>query len=102
MRKAFMCSLIHRGILGGGLFLDQRSVTYVCNKLTIEEKYKKLSMPFEHIDNLVWQQIFFPIAVFQMRSGETYRFLIFNKNRFMKYYQEYRNGSGAGSASSAT
>ena len=101
MRKAFMCSLIHRGILGGGLYLDQQAVTFVCNKLTVEQEFKKLSMPFEKIESLTWQQVIFPIAVFQLRSGEAYRFLVFNKKRFMNYYQQYRDADRAGNASNA-
>ena len=32
MRKVFMCSLCHNGILGGGLYLDNQAVTYrTCN-----------------------------------------------------------------------
>ena len=29
------------------------------------------------------------IATFHMKNGEEYKIMIFNKSRFMKYYQEY-------------
>ena len=43
MKKSFMCSLCHNGILGGALYLDENSVTYKTNKLTVDRElyYKK-------------------------------------------------------------
>lgn len=89
MRKAFMCSLCHNGIIGGGLYLDPQAVTYVCQKLTVEQKYKKLVLPLREIDELTWKWIVFPIATFHMKNGENYRMLIFNKPRFEKFFNEY-------------
>ena len=37
MKKAFMCSLCRRGILGGALFVDKDCVTFRTNKLTVDE-----------------------------------------------------------------
>ena len=43
MKKSFMCSLIcHNGIVGGALYLDENSVTYKTNKLTVDRAYRKL------------------------------------------------------------
>ena len=33
MAKAFMCSLCHNGVLGGGLYLDAESVIFKTQKL---------------------------------------------------------------------
>ena len=87
MRKVFICSLCHHGIIGGGLYLDDRSVTYVCNKLTVDKKYRKLVLPFSETEEVTWSRIVFPVATFHMKSGETYRLMIFNKRRFDKYYR---------------
>ena len=54
MRKVFMCSLCHNGILGGGLYLDNQCVTYVCQKLTVDRKYKKLVLPLKEIEIVSW------------------------------------------------
>ncbi len=89
MRKAFMCSLCHRGILGGGLYLDQEAVTYRTNKLTVEPKYRNLVLPLKEIETFTWKRVLFPVATFHMRNGETYTLIIFNKGRFVKYYQQY-------------
>ena len=45
MKKSFTCSLVYHGLVGGMLYLDDASLTYKCNKLTISDKYKHLVMP---------------------------------------------------------
>lgn len=94
MRKAFMCSLCHRGILGGGLYLDEQTVTFVCQKLTVDKKYKKLVLPRNEIAEIQWQWIVFPVATFHMKNGEKYRLMIFNKGRFQKYYSQFSETAG--------
>ena len=86
MKKTFICSLCRGGILGGALYLDETAVTYKTNKLTVDKKYKNLVLPLEEIENLSWKRILFPIATFRMKNGEEYKFVIFNKRRFNKYY----------------
>ena len=49
MNKAFMCSLCHNGILGGALYLDENSVTYKTNKLTVDKAYRNLILPLDEI-----------------------------------------------------
>ena len=90
MRKIFLCSLCHRGILGGGLYLDRQSITFACQKLTVDSKYRNLVLPLQEIREVSWKWLVFPIAVFRLNSGEEYRFLIFNKRRFEKWFWEYR------------
>ena len=89
MRKVFICSLCHNGILGGGLYLDPQSVTYRTQKLTVNEKYRNLVLPLNEIEETKWKWVIFPVATFYMKNGEKYTFIIFNKNRFIKYYEEY-------------
>ena len=83
MRKTFMCSLCHNGLLGGGLYLDSNSITYKTNKLTVEKKYRNLVLPIREIKEITWKGI---IATIQMNNNEEYKFMIFNKNRFMNEY----------------
>ena len=90
MKKVFICSLCHNGILGGGLYLDEQSVTYRTNKLTVDPKYRNLVLPLCEIAELTWKQIIFPVAAFHMANGEEYKFLIFNKRRFERYYHEFK------------
>lgn len=89
MKKVFMCSLCHNGIIGGGLYLDSQSVTYVCQKLTVDKRYKKLVLPLNEIKEVSWKWIVFPIATFCMNNEEQHKILIFNKWRFEKWFQKY-------------
>ena len=89
MKKTFIGSLIcHNGIIGGGISIDDTSITYKTNKLTVDKRYKNLVMPLNEISELTWKWIVFPVATMRMNSGEQYRFIIFNKGRFNKYYTE--------------
>lgn len=42
MRKAFLCSLCYKGILGGGLYLEPESLTFRTNKLTVSKKLRNV------------------------------------------------------------
>ena len=87
MKKSFMCSIIcHNGIVGGTLYLDETSVTYKTNKLTVDKAYRNLVLPIDEITELTWKWVVFPVATFHMKNGTERRFIIFNKCRFNKYY----------------
>lgn len=88
MRKALMCSLCHDGILGGGLYLDNQSITYRTQKLSANEKYRNLVLPLNEIERITWKWTIFPVATFHMKNGESYKIIIFNKWRFCKFYQQ--------------
>lgn len=91
MKKAFTGSLIcHMGILGGGIYIDDEFITYKTNKLTVDKKYKMLALPLKEISELTWKWIVFPIATIRMANDEQYKFIIFNKGRFNKYYTEVK------------
>ena len=89
-QKSFICSLCRSGILGGGLYIDPQSLTYRTNKLTVDAKYRNLVLPLKDIEKLTWKQILFPVATFHMNNNEKYTIIIFNKPRFLKYYEEYK------------
>lgn len=89
MRKAFTCSLCRDGILGGGLYLDDRSVIYRTEKLSANEEYRNLILPLNEIRKITWKWIVFPVATFHMENGEEYKIIIFNKWRFRKCYQKH-------------
>ena len=91
MKKSFICSIIcNNGILGGGLYIEDHAITYKTNKLTVDRKYRNLVLPMNEICEISWKWIVFPIATVKMTSGEEYKFIIFNKSRFDKYYRELK------------
>ena len=87
-----MGSLIcNNGILGGGIYIDDTSITYKTNKLTVDKKYRNLELPISKICDIEWKWIVFPIATVRMTNGEEYKFIIFNKGRFIKRFSEVKN-----------
>ena len=86
MRKTFICSLCRGGIIGGALYLDDTALTYKTNKLTVDKTYRSLVLPLAEIRELSWRWIVFPVATFKMADGKEFKFIIFNKNRFNKYF----------------
>ena len=87
--KSFVCSLCHNGILGGCLYIDSQSLTYKTNKLTVDKKYRNLVLLLQEIKEISWKWMIFPFATVNMKNGERYTFVIFNKSRFEKCFQEY-------------
>jgi hypothetical protein len=94
MKKTFICSLIYAGgILGGGLYLDSQSLTYKTNKLTVDKKYRNLVLPLQNINKISWKWVVFPILTVEMKGGETYKFIMFNKNKFEECFNDYSKDS---------
>ncbi len=38
----FLCSLCHNGILGGGLIVDDNTITFKTGKVTVNKKFIKV------------------------------------------------------------
>ena len=64
-------------------------VIYKTNKLTVEERYRNLVLLMQDIHDVSWKWNLFPIATVKMKNGESMTFIIFNKTRFMKWFQVY-------------
>ena len=88
MGNVFACSLCHKGLIGGGLYLEAEGVTFRTNKLTVDKKLRNLNLPVKEIKEITWEQVLFPIATFHMENGESYKLMIFQKRGFCKRYQE--------------
>ncbi len=86
MKKAFACSLCHQGILGGMLYIDNSSIIYRTNKLTIDKEYRNLVLPREEIQDISWKRVLFPLMIIHMKDGKKYTLLMYNKRRFNKHY----------------
>lgn len=91
MKKRFICSLCHRGILGGALYLDNEALTYKTNKLTVDKAYKRIVLPLNEIVDISWHRRLFPVATLHMQDGKEHKLMIFNKRRFMKWYKQIKN-----------
>ena len=89
MKHYFICSLCHKGVLGGWLIVDEHVINYKTGKVTVENKYRDLILNRDDILSVTWKWVIFPKATFEMKNGEKYSFLIFNKWRFMNIYEEF-------------
>ena len=77
MGKTFVCSLCRNGIIGGGLYIDEQSITYSTQKLTVSPLYRNLVLPMNEIRELSWSQMVVPVAAISMKDGECYKFIIY-------------------------
>lgn len=92
MKNTFICSIIcNGGILGGGLYLDGKALTFKTNKMTVDAKYRNLALPLSEIKEISWGRMLFPVATVHMKHGGDYKFVLFNKARFEKCYRECQN-----------
>lgn len=87
MKHYFICSLCHRGVLGGCLIVDEQVINYKTGKVTVDSKYRNLVLNRDDIRSVSWKWVIFPKATFEMKNGEKYSFLIFNRWRFVKVYE---------------
>ena len=87
MIAPFVCSLCQNGILGGALTVDGEAVTYKTGKMTVEPGFRNLVLRFDEIESLEWSESIIPLAIFSMKNGARYKFLIFNKKRFQVLFE---------------
>ena len=90
MKKVFICSLVHNGILGGALYVDEQSITYRTNKLTVSKELRNLVLPISEIQDVTCKWVVFPIATFHMLDQRNYKIIIFNKWRFRKVFRNFK------------
>lgn len=70
MSSYFLCSLCHNGILGGGLIVDEDTITYKTGKVTVEKRFRNLELRRDDIVSLSWKRYLFPVVTFEMSDGE--------------------------------
>ena len=86
MKKYFVVSFCHNGVLGGGLIVDDESITYKTGKVTVEPWVRDFHLEKDQMERIEWKWVIFPKATFYMKDGSKYSFLIFNKWRFQKVF----------------
>jgi len=85
MKKYFVVSLVKNGILGGGIVVDSKSITYHTGKLTIPDKYRHLEMKYKDICKVTTGWLFIlPTVLIEMQNGEKFNFAVFfSRKRFV-------------------
>ena len=84
MVKYFVVSLCKNGLIGGGITADEDAITYHTGKLTVPKEFRRLVMKYEEIDRLTEGRLFIlPTVTVMLRGGEEYKFVVFDKKRFV-------------------
>ncbi len=96
MRKAFMCSICLGGIIGGALFVDSETITYKTGKVTVDRGLRNMVLLREDIEEITWKWVVVPVATMTLKSGGFYKFLIFNKGRFIRVLEETKKPEASG------
>ncbi len=90
MGKTFVCSLCRNGIIGGGLYIDEQSITYSTQKLTVSPLYRNLVLPMNEIRE--FHGVSMRSCCSNLHEGwRCYKFIIYNKSGFEKAYKQYSN-----------
>lgn len=84
MRQTFICSLCREGILGGALYLDEETLTYRTNKLSISRQYRNLRLPLKDITDIQkgWL-LCFPTVTLTMKNHDNWKFIVFSRKRLL-------------------
>ena len=92
MKDAFMASFFHEGVLGGAIYLQSDKVLFRTNKLQVETKYRKLEIPYNSIKKIQtgWA-LCFPTVTLTIKSGISYKFIIFSRKKFISRLDELKN-----------
>ena len=91
MDEVFIASLCKNGILGGALYVDKNYIIYRTNKITVPEKYRNLKMPIKDIVEISCGRIlFFPTVTISLKHDYKYKFIIFNRKKFISSINELR------------
>ena len=89
MKKAFYGSLVHHGIRGGAIIIDEGCLVYKNQTATLEAEYKNIRIPFQEIERVEPGNLFlFPTMTVYLKDEREYKFVIFNRKRFL---EEMRN-----------
>ncbi len=91
MKENFYASVCHKGVHGGAVKLADDAFIFCCQKLTIPNEFKEIKISYSSIKKITRKSVLliFPIIKIELTEGKTYKFLIFNVNRFLKVYYRY-------------
>ena len=89
MKRCFIVSLCKNGILGGAIRANNEAITYSTGKLTVPKEYKRIEMKYSEIAGVEkgWM-LLFPTAMIEMKDGRKFKFIVFNRRRFMRTLTE--------------
>ncbi|HIT33097.1 MAG TPA: hypothetical protein IAC31_00520 [Candidatus Faecousia intestinigallinarum] len=91
MKDAFAASFFHDGVLGGAIYLKPDKVIYKTNKVTVDEKYRDLEMLYQDIVKIrTGRSLLFPTVTIVLKEGVSYKFIVFEKKKFLDRMDELK------------
>ena len=89
MKRCFIVSLCKNGILGGAIRADDEKISYSTGKLTVPKEYKHIEMKYSEIEGIEkgWM-LLFPTVLIKMNDGREFKFIVFNRSRFIRTLSE--------------
>lgn len=89
MKKTFYGSLCYQGIRGGAIFIDDESVVYRNQTLTLPEEYKNIVMPIKEIEKVEkGYMLLFPTVTIYLKNQKYYKFVVFNRKGFLENLEQ--------------
>lgn len=84
LKNTFSVSLCMNGLLGGWITIGEVSMVYKTGKVTIPAKYRNLVMEYNDILAVTeGSLLFLPTVTVKMKNEEEYKFVVFNKKKFI-------------------
>lgn len=84
MRKVFYASLCYKGIRGGAIFVDEDSVEYRNQSLTLPSEYKDIIIKKTDIVKKETGLLCLLPTVTLYTTQTKYRFVIFHRKKFLQ------------------
>ena len=89
MKRVFIASLCHDGILGGGIIADDEAIVYKTNKITVSAECRNIVMKYEDIQTYSLKHVFFfPVFTICLKDGKQYTYIVFSARKFIELLKE--------------
>lgn len=84
MEENYYASVCHYGVQGGTVRLTDEFFLFRCQKASMEDEFKRIEIPYANMKRISITKLFvFPIVTIEQYKGKTYKFLVFNAERFI-------------------
>ncbi len=93
MELNFYGSLCYQGLRGGAIGLNDDYVIYRNQTATLPAEYKNIVIQIKNIESVEKGRSFiFPAVTIRCAGQKKYKFVIFNRNGFLKALKQLRMG----------
>lgn len=86
MKENYYASVCHHGMQGGAIRLTEEFFLFRCQKVSIENEFKRIEIRYSNIEKISYKRKFFvfPVVAIEQCEGKIYKFVIFNIQKFIK------------------